>query len=315
MKSVKFVPALAATLAGLSISAQAAFVVNDTWIDGTRTDPTSTTDSENGTDTDLDGDIESRWANAGGTMNVINGSPGVTPGVLRTTVPAAGSASWTTYFAPDAAPVSLLNAGDKMTLRWVFTPTSAVSATAGNQNLRIAIVNSPNANRLALDGAPATGAYAGYGIFGTFSTTLGSTPLRLMERVNPSGNFLSTSGEYAQRATAGTSGNAGYAMNTAYTLVFTAERTLASALDITVSMSGGTLDGSGTISMAFTDATPNSFTFDTFGARPQTGALTSENFDTSLFQVDFTTAVPEPTVAAILGVGITGLIASRRSRR
>jgi hypothetical protein len=315
MKQLKFVPVLLAAVAGVSLSSQAAFIVNDTWIDGTRTDPTSTTDSENGTDTDLDGDIESRWANAGGTMNVINGSPGVTPGVLRTTVPAAGSASWTTYFAPDAAPVSLLNAGDKMTIRWVFTPTSAVSATTGNQNLRIAIVDSPNANRLALDGAPLTGGYTGYGIFGTFSTTLGSTPLRLMERVNPSGNFLSTSGEYAQRATAGTSGNTGYAQNTTYTLVFTAERTVASGLDISVNMSGGTLDGSGSINIAFTDTTPNSFTFDTFGARPQTGALTSENFDTSLFQVEFATAAPEPTVAARMGVSIMGLIAARRTRK
>ena len=72
MKQLKLVPALLAAAAGVILNSQAAFVVNDTWIDGTRTDPASTTDSENGVDTDLDGNIESRWANAGGTMSVIN---------------------------------------------------------------------------------------------------------------------------------------------------------------------------------------------------------------------------------------------------
>ena len=315
MKQTNIIPMLLAAVTSLSLTTHAAYIVNDTWIDGTRTDPATPTDSEYGVDGDLDGNIESRWANAGGTMNVINANPTVTPGLLRTTVPTAGSASWTSYFTPDATPVSLLNAGDKMTIRWVFSPTAPVSATSGNQNLRIAIVDSPAATRLAADGAPGTGAYTGYGVFGTFSTTLGATPLRLMERVNPAGNFLSTSGEYAQRATAGTSGNIGYVQGTTYTLVFTAERTAASALDITLSMSGGSINGGGVISMAFTDTTPNSFTFDTFGVRPQTGALTSEQIDTSLFQVEFdSVSVPEPTAAALLGVGIMGLIAARRNR-
>lgn len=238
------------------LSSFGADIVNDTWIDGNRNTPASPTDSENGTDTDSDGNIESRWANANGTMTIVDD---LTPGgnqLLRTTVPNAGSASWTTYFAPDAAPVTLANAGDKITITWVFTPKLPVSTGTGNQNLRIAIVDSPNAQRLAGDGTPATGAYTGYGIFGNFSQTLVASPLRLMERVNASGNFLSTSGEYAQLAAAGTAANTGYAQNTTYTLVFTAQRTVANALDLTVSMTGGTLDNIGVISIAFTDATP-----------------------------------------------------------
>ena len=278
-------------------------IVNDTWIDGNRNTPATPTDSENGTDADSDGNIESRWANAGGTMTIADD---ITPGgnqLLRKTVPAAGSASWTTYFAPDASPVTLANAGDKITITWVFTPKLAVSTGTGNQNLRIAIVDSPNASRVTGDGAPASGAYTGYGIFGNFSQTLVSNPLRLMERVNPSGNFLSTAGEYLQIAAAGTNGNPGYVQNTTYTLVFTAQRTVANALDITVSMSGAGLDTSGAMNIAFTDATPNTFTFDTFGVRPQTGALTSEQFDTSLFKVDLATGCPPGTIYAVTGGG------------
>ena len=46
---------------GVSAISRAAIVVNDTWQDSTRTDPTSPVYSENGTDTDADGDIELAW--------------------------------------------------------------------------------------------------------------------------------------------------------------------------------------------------------------------------------------------------------------
>ena len=39
---------------GLALSGQAAVLVNDTWQDGTRTDPVPPTYSENGTDLDSD---------------------------------------------------------------------------------------------------------------------------------------------------------------------------------------------------------------------------------------------------------------------
>jgi hypothetical protein len=303
IRTQRFATLAAIGMIGFALSSRGAVIVNDTWIDGNRNTPASPTDSENGTDTDSDGNIESRWANANGTMTVVDD---LTPGgnqLLRTTVPVGGSASWTTYFAPDATPVTLANAGDKITITWEFTPKLPVSTGAGNQNMRIAIVDSPAASRLPGDGTPASAAYTGYGIFGNFSQTLVASPLRLMERVNASGNFLSTAGEYAQLAAAGTAGNTGYAQNTTYTLVFTAQRTVANALDITVTMSGAGLDSSGAINIAFTDVTPNTFTFDTLGMRPQTGALTSEQFDTSLFKVELTTGCAPGTSYAVTGGG------------
>ena len=52
------------------------YLVNDTWLDGTRTDPASPTYAENngifGGDADLDGNLESAWFRGGaGTFDPV----------------------------------------------------------------------------------------------------------------------------------------------------------------------------------------------------------------------------------------------------
>ena len=63
MRSLKYF--LLCGVGALAVTSRAAIVVNDTWQDGTRTDPAAPTYSENGTDSDADGNIESAWFNAG----------------------------------------------------------------------------------------------------------------------------------------------------------------------------------------------------------------------------------------------------------
>src|ERR1039457_7325968 len=106
--------------------------VNDSWQDGTRTDPAAPVYSENGTDLDSDGDLESAWFNNGNTMTA-------TPGHLVTTLPANGtsSASWTTYFTPESSPVTLAGAGDQLKVTWIFTPTSVNSGSTSASGLRL----------------------------------------------------------------------------------------------------------------------------------------------------------------------------------
>ena len=112
---------LALAALGCASLASAADVVNDTWRDGTRSDPASPTYSENGTDVDVDGDIESAWfRGGGGTLSVVNANPGTTPGILRTEL-VASSTSQTTYFTPEASPVTLAAAGEQIRLTWVFS--------------------------------------------------------------------------------------------------------------------------------------------------------------------------------------------------
>src|SRR5882757_1939813 len=92
-----FATALTAML-GRIASVNAALIVNDTWQDSDRTV------QESGTDADSDGDIESRWF-------INSPSIAMSPGHLTSTQP-SGSQNWTTYFAADATPVTLANAGD-----------------------------------------------------------------------------------------------------------------------------------------------------------------------------------------------------------
>src|SRR5215831_11776982 len=204
---------LLACLCAAVLPLRADILVDDTWTDGTRTDPASPVYSENGIDVDLDGDIESAWFNANGTLTV-------SPGHLIGTLPSNGtsSASWTTYFTPEASPVTLANTGDTLRITWVFTPTNVGTSTSGT-GLRLAVVDSPAAARRTSDGSPADSTYAGYGMFMNMATTLASSnPFLLIERTAPgtSGAFLSSSQPtvWTGLANGATAGHTGYASGT-----------------------------------------------------------------------------------------------------
>jgi pectate lyase len=279
---------------GAAVPGYATVLVNDTWQDGTRTDPAAPVYSENGTDLDSDGDLESAWFNNGNTMTA-------TPGHLVTTLPANGtsSASWTTYFTPESSPVTLAGAGDQLKVTWIFTPTSVNSGSTSASGLRLAVVDSPSASRLTSDGSPGSSTYAGYGMFMNMATTLGSsTPFQLMERNAPgtSSALLSSSGSWTALANGATSGHIGYASGTQYTFVMTVTRNSANGLDIVATMTGGSLNNTGSASASFTDSSPGSFTFDTFALRPSSATDSASTFDTSLFKVEF---IPGATPASI----------------
>ena len=109
----------------------AGVLVNDTWIDGTDTDPAATVYSENGVDTDGDGNIESAWFQGGvGSLNPV-GANGPLRGDLG--VGGTSSASWTTHFTPEANPVTLQQ-GETLRVTWRFTPTNINSTLAATGN-------------------------------------------------------------------------------------------------------------------------------------------------------------------------------------
>ena len=282
-----------ATIVIVSLS-HAALLVNDTWIDGTRTDPTPANSySENGTDLDSDGDLESAWFQGGnGTLAPVGAG-----GPLRATG-GTSSSSWTTYFTPTNAPVTLAGAGDQLKVTWVFTP-SGVNPSNTSQNFRLGVVGSPPGARLTSDGSPPSNVYTGYGVFMNFGQTLDHAhPFQLMARNTGSISFLVNSSSWAALADGASNGNHGYDSGTQYTFEMMITRNAANGLDIVASMTGGTLNGSGVASASYTDATPNggSYAFDTFGLRPSSTNDSAEVFDTSLFKVEFIPGATPPSI-------------------
>ena len=296
-----------------SHSVQSQVYVNDTWIDGSRNDPASPTYSEFGTDVDLDGDIESAWFRGGaGVFDPVGAG-----GPLRLTQGATGSSSLTTYFTPEGSELTLAGPGSSLSLTWRFTVSGTITANT-SQGLRVALVDSPAASRVTGNASPAAAAYTGYGMFINMNPSLShSRPLELMERNVASGNLLSTGGDWIGRGSDGTSGNTGYQAGETYTLTMTLTRTAAGEIDILARMAGGGLNGTGLMSVSYLDATPHggSFSFDTFQFRPDGNDVAYDVFDTSLFRIELT-QVPEPASAALVGVGMLGLLSAyRRARR
>ena len=304
---------LAAALFCTATASAALIIVNDTWRDGTRTDPASPTYSENGTDTDADLDLESAWFRGGAGTFV----PVAAGGPLRGTGYAGSSASWTTYFTPEGSELNLGSTGSKIKVTWVFTPTT-VNATNTSQNLRLALVNSPAVARVSSEATPGGNAYTGYGMFMNMGQTLGNAnPFALTERIGTT-NLLSAGADWQLSpplANGATTGNHGYDSGTQYTFMMTIERTALGQLQIDVSMKGGTLNTTGTASVSFLDTTPNggAFKFDTFALRPSNNTTTADTFDTSLFKVEYT--VPEPTTFALLGIAGFVLVGFARRHR
>ncbi|MDR3460674.1 MAG: immunoglobulin domain-containing protein [Verrucomicrobiae bacterium] len=279
-------------LAVMIVVSRATVLVNDTWQDGTRTDPAAPVYSENGTDTDGDGNLESAWFSSSGSALTVPA-----PSDLRAVQPTT-SLSSTTYFTPEGSEVNLVNAGDELKITWVFTPTTVSSANS-SQGLPVAVVNTPSGSRLTSDSSPPNAAYAGYAMFMNIGQTLGgSTPFQLMKRAVPgtSSALLSSSGSWTALANGVAGGVHGFDGGTQYTFTMTFTRNASSGLDITATMTGGTYNNTGTGTVAFTDTTPNSFAFDTFAMRPSGSASTAAQWDTSLFKVELITANTAPAI-------------------
>ena len=149
---------------GFTLSSRATdtVIVNDTWADGDRT--------SSGPD---GGGIDSQWFGSGGSLSVP------AAGDLRGTVP-AGSAFWTTYFAPSGSPITLVNPGDELSVTWVFTPTTITQNSS--QAFNLAIANTPSGARTSTDASPASGVYSGYSMFMNMAPTLANgNPYNLKE--------------------------------------------------------------------------------------------------------------------------------------
>jgi pectate lyase len=288
---------VAVLVLGFTLPTKATILVSNVWNTGVRTypaynDPNSPY-SEMGVDYNNSGDLESAWFQGGsGTLEPVGAG-----GPLRGTGYTTSSASWTTYFTPESNPVTLSGAGDQLKVTWVFTPTTLTANTS--QGFPIALVDTPSASRLTSDNSPGSAAYTGYGVFMNMAPTLSNAhAFQLVTRNSGSAALLSSSGAWTGVADGAVNGNHGYDSGTQYTFVMTITRNASAGLDIVATMSGGTLNNSGVASASYTDSTPNggAYTFDTFSLRPNSAAKSASQFDTSLFQVEFTPGNTPPSI-------------------
>jgi hypothetical protein len=383
MRRFGFGATLVASVLGFASGARAVVVVNDTWKDGTDTDPgvgnanfdgmggVNGTDfliwqrnavltgggtlatgdangdsnvnaadltilrsqfgstsvpaqySENGVDVDSDGDIESTWFRGGsGTLDPVGMN-----GPLRG-APGTSSASWTTHFTPESAPVTLGVAGDQLKVTWTFKPTGVANDDMTNtgQNFRLAVVNTPASLRLSADGSlqnSTTDDYNGYAMFMNMDATLRrTTPFSLMRRVAV-GSFLANGTPWSLMVDDGATNDPGYVSDQSYIYTMTITRNALDGLDIVSRMEGAGLgplvEGvpRGYLEAVSTDAAPTTFEFDTFGVRPSSAATTATMFDTTNFKVEklavmLASAVPEPS--GLVG-GLMAFAALARRRR
>jgi hypothetical protein len=128
-------------------------------------------------------------------------------------------------------------------------------------------------------------------MFMNMSTTLSNAaPFQLRERAagdpGVTNAFLSASAGWAALTNSESPEVTGYVGGITYTMIFSATRTEADELDVAVSMTGGSIGGDGSLNVAYTDSTPNTFTFDMFAIRPSSAASAAAQFDTSLFRVE-----------------------------
>ncbi len=301
---------------GLSTRAQTTNnLVNDTWLDGTRTDPASPTYAENngvtGTDADLDGNLESAWFGSSGAAFTVPAA-----GDLRGTI-GTGSLSMYSYFTQPTTPVTLANVGDELRLQWTFTPNGTIAVnTSQGFNLALALTPTTALRNVSDSGSPQNANYTnGFAMFMNMAPTLGNgNSFQLRKWGIASGALLGTSGNWTALTNGVASGTTGYTSGTSYSFVYDLTMT-AGGLQVVSSMTGGSVGGTGSISDTYLDPSITTASFDTFDVRPSGNATGAAQIDTSLFKVDFIT-VPEPSTVMLVGAGLglmLGLVRRRRS--
>jgi hypothetical protein len=287
--------------AAIALQTQATVLLNDTFADASRAELNLPTESP-------------AWAGTPASV-VMN------PGSLRYNQSGSSQKLWT-YFAADGAPVSL-GVGQQLTTTIDFTARTALYDNSA-KSFRFGLFNDPTNPQVAADvnsdgggtGSPWTDS-KGYGVNFALSTgaTKSATP-SVGKRTDMANTSLMGSGG-AWTMTAGGSPIVN-TIDTLYTLTFSLNRLAVDQMGVTFSIA----DAGGVIST-------HSITDDPNGTAALGTAAIATNFDQLFFRFSKNTetadaiefsrikieVVPEPTVTALMGVGIMAIVGARRSRR
>jgi hypothetical protein len=299
----------------LALSSRATDTVlnNDTWQNGSRTNPPAPLYADNNGSSVVNNDgssyPDSAWFASNSASLTVAGA-----GDLRGAVPAT-SLSMYTYFTEPTTPVTLANIGDEMKITWVFTPNGTIAVNT-SQGFNLALVNTPNGSRNSADGSIPNATYSnGFAMFMNMAPTLGNGNSFQLRKwgLATAGAILGTSGNWVAETNGVASGTTGYVSGTQYTFVFDLTLT-AGGLQVNSSMTGGNIGGTGSISDSFLDPSISTASFDTFDVRASGNATGAAQIDSSLFKVELIT-VPEPSTVMLVGAGLVLMLNLARRRR
>jgi len=245
-------------------------VLDDQWLDATRTD------------TSLP--AEAAWyANVAASLtartNALVGAPDP-----------ASTMTWWTYFTSNAAAPVQLKMSDTLRLTLAFT-TSGVNASNSSKGLRIGLFNSSAGSKTLADGVTPNGTnHTGIMANLNFGQTFGSG-FQFLERTNYSSvNLISTTADYSSDSvsisTLGgpVAGDAGFSNGVPYVMQLLATR-ITNAVGLSLTFVG-TNGWSNSIAGVWADTNYLTTAFDKFVFRPALQAHTSTNFTFTEFKVE-----------------------------
>lgn len=295
-----FVPAVVALL-GLTLPSYGVVLLDDTWVDGSRTETSLPNES-------------AVWAGTPGSLLVNTGSLVYTNG--------GSSQKLWTYFMPNGSPVSL-GVGEQLVATIDFTPRLALYDN-GSRSFRVGLFHDPTDPQVAEDvnsdgggtGSPWTDS-TGYGVQLALSTgPNASANANVGKRTDQSNtSLMGSSGAWTFDSGGDPIINT---LDTLYTITLALDRTAADQMNFTftISDSGGVIsthsitddpNGSGAFG---TD--PIATDFDQLFFRFSNNSSTADAIEFSRFMVEY---IPEPSTLALAGLAAIGLFAGHRRMR
>lgn len=306
MKRFLIATVIASTMVTLILSPATAFgtvIVDDSWVDGGRTDGADALDT-------------AWWSATSSNGNSIE----VYPGILGMISGTSGRGIYGTFAN------QTLGIGDTLTATYTFTtPATVTSAGAGGANFRVGLfdktsnalwgtadVQDPNNANIGLKG---------YMMDFDVGPTTTSTNIGFREHTTLTGNawVLKSTTDYTTLGSGG--GSYTFTPNTSYTGVWSLTRTGTDSLDLSGSLyQGATLlstfttnDASGivgTIGMIGFQANAG-----VFGSTTTAGQTQDNGIDFTNIKIEYL-AVPEPSTLTLGLIGLAGLMfAKSRGRR
>ena len=292
-----------ATLTVNTVVASTNVLLDDRWLDGTRTDTLLPTDA-------------AWYASAAATLVAATNS------LIGLPDPAATMTWWTYFTANSLSPVPL-GVSDTLRVTLAFTP-GGLNASNSSRGLRLGLYNSMKGTRTPADGAAPNGANsAGYMLSMNIGQIFGGNyTMQFLERTNlSSSNLIGTVNDYATSSLTASSGGpavgtAGFSNGVPYVLLLTVKRNSGS-VDL-----AATFTATNGWSASFTSSDTNNFTsaFDTFAFRPALRSETAANFTFTEFKVEVVAGSNHPPVAALhtaiatqdqsLSIAVTSLLAT-----